>query len=322
MICPFLKEEHVRYCRASPFKKMIPRSLEDTHSQRCSGREWVSCPMAMQKDQEMADQMQCPYLQESLVQYCSAASATKFIPYSESLLSRCGNEGHRYCELYLAMANPESNANDAASNGRQKDMAVEFWVEGVRLPSRLWYSPNHMWLDVSDDGYCHVGVDGFLTKVLGQVDQISFVEGKGIKRPSVVLTSNGVDFHLVFPNRLMIAGRNAYLRACPQKLISDPYVTGWLFEGIEPSATVLDSNESITTGLINGKDAYEWMQQESLRLSVWLHHVIGLSQSRGEIVMMDGGSFHQGVVQHLKREQTLHLFDEFFSPFSTDKRPK
>ena len=46
------------------------------------------------------------------MQYCGAAPVAKFVPYSESLLSRCGNDSFRYCELYLAMAHPKMEAEE------------------------------------------------------------------------------------------------------------------------------------------------------------------------------------------------------------------
>jgi hypothetical protein len=33
------------------------------------------------------------------MQYCGAAPASRFVPYSESVLSRCAN-GFRYCERW------------------------------------------------------------------------------------------------------------------------------------------------------------------------------------------------------------------------------
>ena len=111
----------------------------------------------------------CPYLGESLMQYCAAAPVMKIVPYSESLLSRCGTDGYRYCELYLGMAHPGLDAEE---------------VDGIALPEWLRYSANHMWVDVTEDGTCHAGIDAFLSRALGRIDRISYVWQSGRHRPS------------------------------------------------------------------------------------------------------------------------------------------
>lgn len=317
MICPFLKEARVRYCRASSFKKMIPRILEHTELERCSSAAWQQCPVAQQQHEAVAEASECPFIAESLVQYCSASPATKFIPYSESLLSRCGTDGHRYCELYVAMAHePEARAAESTSpaDGALADNEMHE-VEGIPMPAGLFYSANHMWLNVSAEGYCHVGVDAFLAKVLGHSEAVSFVEGRGIKRPTVVLTVNNVDLHMVFPNRMMLNGRNTYLRVCPEKVTADPYRLGWLFEGFEPKHCA--SEESLCSGLVQGEAARAWMHDETQRLSEFVHERIFQTQPQERKFMMDGGRFDGGLVQHLNREETLHLFNDFFSPYAS-----
>ncbi|HEX9655045.1 MAG TPA: hypothetical protein VGA99_15165 [bacterium] len=319
MICPFLKEAQVRFCRAATFKKMIPRSLEHTASERCSSPAWVNCPIAQQQHTGVTGQSSCPFLQESLVQYCAAAPSTKFIPYSESLLSRCGTESHRYCELYLDFANPDSSKTLTATPGEKnvsEDDLQDCVVDGIRMPAGLYYSANHMWLDLGEAGRCHLGIDGFLAKVLGRVDTISFVDGKDINRPTVVLTVRGVDLHLVFPNRVHVINKNTSLRAAPARVTSDPYTLGWLFEGCEPTSSLGGPTE-LCAGLMRGREAREWMHQESQHLSEFVHERVTHSMPNGERLVMDGGAFSCGVVQHLDRDEVLDLFSNFFSPYAT-----
>ena len=67
-------------------------------------------------------------------------------------------------------------------------------MDGARLSTKLAYSPNHMWLDESEDGSCHVGVDAFFTRVLGNVDKLSFVTPRGAGRPSAVINAAASTF--------------------------------------------------------------------------------------------------------------------------------
>jgi glycine cleavage system H lipoate-binding protein len=223
------------------------------------------------------------------MQFCGAAAVTRFIPYSESLLSRCGNDSFRYCELYLGMAHPPATVQEH---------------DTVAVPDWLHYSANHMWLDISEDGMCHLGIDAFLSRAIGSVDRVSYVWQKGAHRPAAVLTVNGVDFEVVFPNPLLLTGCNLYLRADPGRLGSEPYTAGWLFEGRALPETML--------GLIPAGEARRWMDGEQYRMSEFLQTGSGTSA--------DGGLFARGAARLLDHDRMRALFHEFFSPYASGKR--
>jgi glycine cleavage system H lipoate-binding protein len=309
MRCPFLQEARVKYCQASPFKKMIVESSEPSSPERCSSPAFIDCPSARQEHAEMAGAQQCPNLQSSLMQYCSAASVTKYIPYSESLLSRCGSENHRYCELYLAIAEPEGEqAQSDGSAAKGEDSASEEQcIDGVHVSKRVAYSSNHMWLDVDEDGSCHVGVDAFFAHVLGKIEKLSFITPKGTGRPCAVISTRGVDLPMIFPTPIVVTRANDYLRADPDKLTAHPYSLGWLFEG----KVVAGSGANAT--LLRGKAALEWMRAEVERMSHFIHDRCAVGESAGEPLMMDGGTVRPGLVQHLGQEEILTVFNEFFS---------
>ncbi len=289
MTCPFLKEARVKYCETSSVRKLIPLAQAGRTEERCSSEHYSDCPVFQQHPDSttLAVFGSCPLLHESLMQYCGAASIAKYIPYSESLLSRCGNDSYRYCELYLQMAHLPSPAET---------------VDGVPMPENLAYSANHMWLDAGADGVCHVGIDAFLGRALGDVERISFVWQSGHHRPTAVVTSSGVDLEITLPFALRLTDCNLYLRANPARLTGEPYTRGWLFEGV-PDAGSLD-------GLLRGEEAQRWMEREVRNVSEFLQRLPGpLGRTAA-----DGGMFCPGLARHLEREQTLALFNEFFSP--------
>jgi glycine cleavage system H protein len=231
----------------------------------------------------------CPYLDEPLTQYCSAAPVVKYIRYSEALLSRCGSDRYRYCELYLALANPAQKTGD-------------LWAGDISVPGHLLYSSNHMWFDPGAGETWHVGIDAFLAKVLGTVERITFLTTRGSGRPTAVLTVRGMDLQIVFPCMLPVASAHEYLRARPAALTSDPYGEGWLFEG----------NKAEARGLLNAPAAAEWMRGEVDRLSEF----VGYRRSPTDhATCADGGVFVSGLLAHLNREEVLQLFQEFFSPY-------
>jgi glycine cleavage system H lipoate-binding protein len=293
MQCPFLRETQVESCRRSLFRKQIVQNPENKRLEKCSSPRYIECPAYQANPQDGPAGSHCPHLAESLVQYCAAASAPKYIPYSEASLSRCGSESFRYCDLYLAMAHPDSSLPPV--------------VEGVALPSWLYYSPNHMWLDLSEDGSCHIGIDSLLANALGSVSRISFLTTKGVHFPAAVLTAHGAEFHMIFPNRILITGANLYLRANPAPLTADPYRFGWLFEG-HAATTAEGGKADPRAGLLHGDAVQAWMKDEVRRLSEFVHGQLAAPA--------DGGSFAPGFVAHLEHDQALELFHRFFSPYS------
>lgn len=318
MRCPFLREAQVKFCRASAFKKMIVRTADHTGDERCSSPAWISCPVAKNLHEDFPDQSHCPFLQESLVQYCTAAPVSKYVPYTEAQLSRCGTEAHRYCEAFLSLAQPAVAQPfvPAASPATEEE-----WVDGIQVPNNLAFSPNHLWLDVGTDGMCHVGIDAFFARVLGHLDGLSFVTWKGVARPTAVLTVRGIDLHLAFPNPMQITGVNAYLRSHPEKIISEPYGAGWLFEGTQAKGLSEKENKGIDSGLIRGTQAREWMAQEARRFTSFVHEDAAHAQGEGFVLMADGGVPSHDLLQYLRREDALQLFNEFFSPHATWRLP-
>ena len=270
MTCPFLKETRVKYCQSAAIRKLIPMANSGRADEKCSSASHVSCQLFQAQPAEDEESWACPYLQESLMQYCGAAPVAKFVPYSESLLSRCGNDSHRYCELYLALAHPPATSS-AAPAGE---------VDAIPMPDWLRYSANHMWLDVTEDGICHAGIDAFLSRALGKIDRISYVWTKGRRRPTAVLSAAGCDLEVVFPNELLLTGCNLYLRADPSRLVAEPYTGGWLFEGEPLPETRRD--------LLQGFEAREWMEREERKMNEFVQQQI-VSQTAP--LAADGGLF-------------------------------
>ena len=299
MRCPFLQEAEVESCGQSLLRKLIVRKQENQAFERCTTAAHVDCPIYPTHAEGAGLSERCPYLRSSLVQYCSASPVTKFVPYSEELLSRCGRDTFRYCDVYLTIAHP--TAPDTPN------------VDGVLVPQWLLYAPNHMWLDAGEDGLCHVGIDGLLAKVLQSVDRITFLTTRGEQRPAAILTIGGIDLQILFPNALRITATNSYLRANPAKLTTDPYRVGWLFEG----TAVGDDPATATAGLLTGGEAAtQWMTGEVDRLSHFVH-TLTAGPHEDYALMADGGSFSSDLLTHLDRAQTHDLFHAFFSPAVT-----
>jgi glycine cleavage system H lipoate-binding protein len=182
-------------------------------------------------------------------------------------------------------------------------------IDGIQTTAWHSYSTNHMWLEIDEEGICHIGIDSFLARIIGRVDKLTFAATSGNHHPSVVITVNGVDLSMVFPNRLNITAINSHLRADPDRIATDPYTFGWLFEGVETKTL---GEAGVRHGLIHGKGARIWMQNETTRLSEIVHEKFaGTSEIENRLVA-DGGSFSGGLIKSLTKEQLLVLYEEFF----------
>jgi glycine cleavage system H lipoate-binding protein len=274
MPCPFLREGRARYCHAASVRKLILDGPGGAGGGLCTSAEYRRCGVVRQEDGP-ADR--CPHLEEIHVQYCGASPVTKLVPFSDSQTSPCTGGGFKYCDAYLTRARPHG-ANAA--------------------PPDLLYASNHLWLEVDEEGLCHIGVDIFLADVAGTIDGVTFAVSHGSHRPALSLTVKGVEFPLLFPNPMLISGVNTRLRSNPDRITADPYGSGWLFEGWEvPGKT--------RTGLIGGEHAKAWLVEERELLAHTIHNEQGLCA--------DGGYPVRGVARLLPRADVIRLFQQFFS---------
>jgi len=292
MNCPFLKEARVKYCEKAAFRRMI-RIAGEIGQGTCSTPRYQACAV-YQRYANSSEDAQCPYLRESLAQYCATTAVPRFIPYRAPGLSRCASDSYRYCDFYRA-TEPD------AAGGEQRQQEAG----GIRMPDWLEYSANHMWLDATQGGACHMGVDAFLTRALGNVERITFLRRTGIHCPSAVLTVRGIDLEVVFPNPILVTASNLYLRGNPAKVTADPYGGGWLFEGMQS-----EGEAPATAGLIRGEAILPWIEREIDRMSAFLGECWGAR--RGRQLMNDGGVFSPNALEQLDREEILRLFHEFF----------
>lgn len=316
MRCPFLREEQVKSCQAAPFRKSLVRSAARADLERCSSPEHVSCPVARQSREAHPSPSRCPFLQESLVQFCAAAPLPAYVPWSSSPELRCGHGGHRYCQLFVAAS---GGATAPATSLGAADASTHL-AAGVPMPGWLLYGPNHVWLDPGDDGVCHLGIDAFVVQLVGAIDRLAFLTLRGTRRPAFVLSVRGVDLTLVSPVALSILSVNTRLRASLDRLTADPYGLGWLFAGRLPAQawTVRDGDAQVDGGFRGGAAARDWMADEVRHVSELVHS--RLASHRGGRVAADGGRFTPDLLAHLDREEILQLFAELF-PIPDDRRP-
>lgn len=292
MTCPFLRETTVHGCRSARVRMLIPQLGMGAPDSRCQSEAHRNCPL-LQIEAETEPAAVCPWLERTLMQFCGAAPVTKFVPYSEAVVLRCGNGSYRYCDLYLEL----TQASRAAEG-----------EDGWDAPEDLQYTNNHWWIDLPEEGLWHAGIDAFLARMLGPVERLSFLASP---RPGVVLTVGGHDFTAALPEAMPVSQCNLHLRSRLDRLSTKPYTQGWLLEG----AATPEQKTRLRARLLTAAAARQRMVADAWRLNETL-------SSRQTEALADGGLFEEGILGKLPSEEAHSLFEEFCSPLAGRERDK
>ncbi|MBM4167709.1 MAG: glycine cleavage system protein H [Ignavibacteria bacterium] len=311
--CPFLREAQVKSCHASGIRKQIVRDADAPHEELCTSTRYTSCPLVKECHEERSAHSRCPFLHESLVQYCAATPVTKYIPYSESLITRCGTRNHQYCPVFVSHAKPARVSSDSHDAELRNADDGDLMVEGIPVSSSLQYTPNHMWIDLEPDGDIHIGLDAFASHVLGAIEGVSYLPNTSGGRPAALVSTRGIDLPIVSPVDLRIFSTNTTVRAHPEYLAHHPYTLGWLFEGTM-SRKEHSSAGNGGAGFIEGEEIVPWIKSEVSKLTTIVHDHLLPRHPDFLGAMADGGSLSPDMTRHLDREEVLFLYNEFFSP--------
>lgn len=304
MQCPFLRKMNVKFCGLNR-RTMIPLNGVNLAAEQCSGADYRKCALLQERSDGPLPDDHCPHLSVGDVHYCALAPDQKLIPCNQATASRCTDEGHKYCQLYLSMIEAGDESLPPVEGSIDDDNHDDL---PFSMPESLAYAPNHMWLDEGDGRTCHVGVDAFFGHAIGQIDEVIFPHHGNVRRPMVRFKVGGMDFDLIFPNVMQDIEINEHLVADPSEVHRDPYGRGWLFKGITlPSALPLDK------GLRRGETARRWMLEECDRLGGFVHeHVCEDNEDTGPL-MQDGGQHHGHLAVTLERPALVRLHSDFFT---------
>ena len=130
----------------------------------------------------------------------------------------------------------------------------QYWVS-----TELYYSTEHTWARIGEDGTVRVGVDEFASKTAGQILSVELPKMgelvEQMKSFGQMETAKWVgELHTPFTG--VIVAVNQGVVANPQLINDDPYGAGWLVE-IKPTKM----NEEIPK-LLHGESAVEWLKRE------------------------------------------------------------
>jgi len=131
----------------------------------------------------------------------------------------------------------------------------QYWVS-----TELYYTTEHTWARISENGTVRVGIDDFASKTAGQILHVEMPKtGQHVdqmKSFGQIETAKWVgELHAPFSGEIVKINQEVVQN--PQLINDDPYGAGWLVE-----FKVTRLHEEIPR-LLHAESAVEWMRQEA-----------------------------------------------------------
>ena len=132
-------------------------------------------------------------------------------------------------------------------------------IEGYNLPDELYYTKDHTWARVEDDGIVTVGMDAFGAKAAGNIEFIDlpmeddeFESGEAFGSLESAKWVGG----LLMPVGGTVIAANESIEDELGLISEDPYGEGWLIK-VKPS-NLKDDLKS----LVHGDNVLPWLKKE------------------------------------------------------------
>lgn len=172
---------------------------------------------------------------------------------------------------------------------------------GFEIPQDYCFHLGHMWVMKQSPDDARVGVDQFVTNLLGKIDHIEIRKPDRWVRQGqklITLTVDGTTIDLLSPVEGVVTAVNNDALRDPSLVTKDPYNSGWIAIVKSPDLTVNQRN------LIQGPMVAPWMQNN-------LSHLKSLIASSPALAQ-DGGVPVNGLLPRLTPELRQKVVQEFF----------
>jgi len=133
------------------------------------------------------------------------------------------------------------------------------------VPGGAFLSTGHAWVRIEPEGQVRIGIDDFISKALGTVNEVILPErGKVVRQgePLFTLKGDAGVVHVAAPLSGRVEHDNHGLKSDPIELLHSPYDRGWVCL-MTPSDLATE-----LTSLKIGKPVIDWYQEEILRLRI------------------------------------------------------
>ena len=172
---------------------------------------------------------------------------------------------------------------------------------GFEIPQGYCFHLGHMWAMKEGSDDARVGVDKFVTNLMGKIDRIDLRGADRWVRQGqklITLSGGGTSIDLLSPVEGVVTAINHDALREPSLVTDDPYQNGWIAIVKSPDFTINQKN------LIQGSMVAPWMQNNLSRLKAMLSPTPALAQ--------DGGGPISGLLPRLTPELRQKVEKEFF----------
>lgn len=156
----------------------------------------------------------------------------------------------------------------------------------VNVPSGIFVSNAHAWVNVHMNGLVRMGIDDFTQKTIGRIDAVEMPSsGAQIRKGETLFTLRHGEHKLAVPSPVSgkVAGVNAELRERPELIKLKPYQLGWVCT-MDPTNLTHDLAE-----LKIGSDAVSWYRQEINRYGEMIRAALREREASGQSVRNQKG---------------------------------
>lgn len=181
-------------------------------------------------------------------------------------------------------------------------------TESFVLPRGYFFSKAHTWLELLFSGKVYVGVDDFISKVIGKVEAVEILPlGEKVKKGDPIFKIKQGNRELTFlsPVTGKITAINPSILESPETILKDPYLNGWIVM-IEPEDVA-----SEVKNLLIGNEASQWLKNEIKRFREFISREAPKFSPALEPTLADGGLVIKGVLQNVDKE-TWEKFEKEF----------
>jgi glycine cleavage system H protein len=183
-------------------------------------------------------------------------------------------------------------------------------MSSVRLPEGTSVALNHTWLREEDRGIITIGIDEFISRLVGAVEDIALPQNGAVIAPSfssITLRDGMRQLEMASPVSGRVVEVNEKVIRNPALARKDPYGDGWLVK-IRP-----DRANSVRTFTKAGEDAILWLRAQGDRAKQFF---VEHAPQPALATMYDGGTPAEGVLKHFDAD----VWREFQTMFA-DMRP-
>ncbi|HSE41124.1 MAG TPA: glycine cleavage system protein H [Acidobacteriota bacterium] len=177
------------------------------------------------------------------------------------------------------------------------EMFKPFIPENIALPAGVFVAPGHTWLEVIPNGRTHIGLDDFLMKAIGKIDDIELpVIGKEVRQGEPLFTIKQGDRKIEVPAPIdgTVNSVNETLTVAPELARTSPYKHSLC--DLTPKNLAKNLKE-----IFIAEEALNWIKSEVQRFYNFLTMRPFEAVSVGH-VLQDGGVPTCGVLEFLDNE--------------------